>query len=218
MRLVSALTVLAALLAARAGVAQEAREYTINPSTSDIHWLVYKAGTRSRLGHNHVISVAGLTGKVTVVGGDRDESRFELAFPVETLVVDDPALRANLGPDFASVPTADDKAGTRKNMLTDKVLDAERFKTVAVKGAGPAGSVGAQTLKITVDLLGRAVELTVPTTVEVSGEKVVASGEFELTHEVLGMKPFTVMLGALAVAENMKFIYHVEAEAAPARH
>jgi hypothetical protein len=42
-----------------------------------------------------------------------------------------------------------------------------------------------------------------------------ASGEFDLTHTALGMMPFSVMLGALQVADGMKFVYNVRADAAP---
>ena len=217
MRRIPWLAALAALLAGFAAGAQGAREYSIDPAASDIHWLVYKAGTFSKLGHNHVISVAGLTGRAITTGSDLTKASFELSFPVASLVVDDPQLRAGLGPDFASVPTADDKAGTRKNMLTDKVLDGDKFQTITVKGSGPIGGSQGQTLKLTVELLGRSVPLTVPTRVVVNGDTLTASGEFELTHEALGLKPFTVMLGALAVAENMRFVYKVSAKASPAR-
>jgi hypothetical protein len=206
---------LAALPSLFAGLAAaQDRVYTIDPAASDIHWLVYKAGTLSKLGHNHVISVADLTGRVTVPASGVANGSFELSFPVATLVIDDPQLRAGLGPDFASVPTADDKAGTRKNMLTDKVLDGEKFHTISVKGKGLSGAAGAQTIKITVEMLGRSVELIAPAKVALNGDKLTASGDFEVTHAALGMKPFTVMLGALAVAENMKFHYDVTATAA----
>jgi len=209
---------LAGLTAGFAAGAQDARVYSIDPAASEIHWLVYKAGTLSRLGHNHVISVAGLTGKVTVNGAELGKSQFELSFPVASLVVDDPKLRSGLGADFASVPTADDVAGTRKNMLTDKVLDGEKYQTIAVKGSGPSGTAESQTLKLTVELLGRTVDLTVPTKVVVNGERLTATGEFELTHAQLGMKPFTVMLGALQVADGMKFSYKITAASASAKN
>lgn len=195
--------------------ADEARQYSIDAAGSDIHWLVYKAGSLARLGHNHVISVADLAGTATT-SADLSASRFELQFHVQALTVDDPKLRSGLGPDFASVPSADDIAGTRKNMLSDRVLMGEKYQTIKVTGVGPTGPAGAQTLKITVELLGRTVPLTVPTNVETHGDDLTASGEFELTHMALGMMPFTVMLGALQVADNMKFVYRIHATAAPA--
>jgi hypothetical protein len=91
----------------------------------------------------------------------------------------------------------------------------EKYQTIKVTGVGPAGAEGAQTLKITVELLGRSVPLTVPTKVEMHGDELTASGEFEVTHTMLGMMPFTVALGALQVADNMKFVYKIHAVAAP---
>ncbi len=199
--------------------ADEARRYSIDASGSDVHWLVYKAGSLSRLGHNHVISVPDLAGSVTANPTDPSASRFDLQFKVGTLVVDDPKLRSGLGPDFASVPSADDIAGTRKNMLSDRVLMGEKYQTIKVTGMGPAGPAagadGGQTLQITVELLGRSVPLSVPTKIEMHGDDLTASGEFDLTHTALGMMPFTVMLGALQVADNMKFVYRIHAIAAP---
>jgi len=206
--------ILCALSAAPA-FADDARQYSIDASGSDVHWLVYKAGSLARLGHNHVISVPDLAGTVTANPTDLSASRFDLQFKVGTLAVDDPKLRSGLGPDFASVPSADDIAGTRKNMLSDRVLMGDKYQTIKVTGVGPAGPDGGQTLKITVELLGRSVPLTVPTKVEMHGDELTASGEFDLTHTSLGMMPFTVMLGALQVADNMKFVYRIHAVAAP---
>jgi hypothetical protein len=202
------------VLCAAPAAADEARQYTIDAAGSDVHWLVYKAGTLARLGHNHVISVADLSGTATTAT-DPSMSRFELQFHVQALTVDDPKLRSGLGPDFASVPSADDIAGTRKNMLSDRVLMGEKYQTIKVTGVGPSGSAGAQTLEITVELLGRKVPVVVPTKLEIHGDDLTASGEFDLTHAALGMMPFTVALGALQVADNMKFVYRIHATAAP---
>jgi hypothetical protein len=205
------------LLVAGSAAAAEGRQYAIDPVGSDVHWLVYKAGSLARLGHNHVISVAGLTGSVST-GVDPSTSRFELQFPVASLVVDDANLRNALGPDFASVPSADDVAGTRKNMLSERVLMGDHYATIRVTGQGPSGADGAQTLQINVELLGRTVAVTVPTTVQIRGDELTASGEFELTHSALGMTPFSVMLGALQVADKMKFVYRIRATAAPPKN
>ena len=207
--------VILCVLCAAPAAADDARQYTIDAAGSDVHWLVYKAGTLARLGHNHVISVADLTGTATTNAGDPSASRFELEFHVQALTVDDPKLRSGLGPDFSSVPSADDIAGTRKNMLSDRVLMGEKYQTIKVTGVGPSGAADAQTLEITVELLGRKVPLIVPTKLEMHGDDLTASGEFDLTHSALGMMPFTVMLGALQVADNMKFLYRIHATAAP---
>ena len=200
------------LLFCGAGVAQDAgSRYAIDPGVSDLHWLVYKAGTLARLGHNHTVAVGELKGYVTKNDSDLAASRFELEFAVAALVIDDPKLRSTLGEEFASVPTADNIAGTRTNMLSDRVLDGEKHPAIRVVGTGPAGSGAAQTLVVTVEMLGRSIPLTVPTSVTVDGDTITASGEFELNHADLGMQPFSVMLGALAVGEKLSFSYRITA-------
>lgn len=189
------------------------RVYTIDAAASDVHWLVYKAGAFARLGHNHVIAARTLTGSVTLDEGNLSRSSFEIVIPVAELTIDEPILRAGLGADFASVPTVDDIAGTRRNMLSERVLAGDQFSTIRITGMGPEGAANAQTLKLTIELLGRSVELTVPTQVEVAADDVVATGQFELNHADLGMQPFTVMMGALQVGEKLSFSYRVVAHA-----
>jgi hypothetical protein len=206
---------LAGWLAGGVAVAQEGGErYIVDATQSDLHWLVYKAGTLSRLGHNHTIAAGDLGGSVTVSAGTLSASRFELEFSVAKLVVDDPLLRGTLGADFASVPTADDIAGTTKNMLSDRVLDGEKHPGIRIVGTGPMTRDGKQALAVQVALLGRTVDLTVPTEVTIDGDQLRAKGEFELDHADLGLKPFTVMLGALAVGEKLSFSYDVKARRA----
>jgi polyisoprenoid-binding protein YceI len=191
------------------------RAFAIDGAASDFHWLVYKAGAMARFGHNHVIAVPNVRGSVTVGAQDLSASHFEFVIPVADLVIDDPKLRSGLGEEFASVPTAKDIEGTRHNMLTDRVLDGDKFPTIRVSGTGPLGGAGAQTFKVKVELLGRTVDLTVPTKVTVTDDRVEASGEFDLNHADLGMQPFTALMGALSVGEKMSFTYHVIAR--PAR-
>lgn len=208
----ASLVLLAAWLAGGAAVAQETAErYVVDPARSDIHWLVYKAGALARLGHNHTIAVGDLSGSVSVAAADLASSRFELEFAVANLVVDNPMLRATLGEDFASVPTADDVAGTRSNMLSDRVLDGEKYPRIRIVGTGPVTQSGEQALAVTVEMLGRTVDLTVPTEVTIDGDRLHAEGAFELNHADLGMEPFSVMMGALQVGEKLSFTYAVEA-------
>lgn len=195
----------AALAQPRAG-----ERYEIDLAQSDIHWLVYKAGAFARAGHNHVVSVGELTGDV-YVAPVLSESSFEIEIPVASLVVDDPALRAQEGEEFSSVPSPDDIEGTRRNMLGEKVLDAAKYHTLRIEGVGPVGAPGEQELHLTIGLLGRSIEQTVPTDVRLEGDTLYASGQFTMTHEALGMKPFSVFLGALQVADPMDFAYSVTA-------
>jgi polyisoprenoid-binding protein YceI len=203
---------LTALLMTSSLSAQDAGgRYVIDAAQSDVHWLVYKAGALARLGHNHTIEVGDLTGSVAVNAADLSKSQFDLQFMVADLIVDAAELRGTLGDEFASVPSADDIEGTRNNMLSERVLDGEKYPQIRLTGLGPVSAGGKQELAVKVEILGRTVDLKVPTEVTINGEQLRAIGEFELNHADLGMKPFSVMAGALQVGEKLSFSYDVTA-------
>jgi len=202
----------AGFLASGVAAAQDAVErYVVDAAQSDVHWLVSKAGALARLGHNHTIAIGDLTGNVAVSSADMAKSQFDLQFTVARLVVDDPALRGTLGPDFASVPSANDIEGTKKNMLSDRVLDGEKYPQIRIVGTGPVTAGGKQELAVKIEMLGRTIDLKVPTEVTIDGGVLHAKGAFDLNHADLGMKPFTALAGALQVGEKLSFTYDVTA-------
>ena len=184
--------------------------YEFDSDASSVYWRVYKAGTFARFGHNHVVSVPSPRGTI-FVDSDPAKSRFEFEFAVEDLIIDDPELRARYGEAFASVPSAEDIAGTRSNMLGDRVLDAEHFATVRVRGSDLTDFGDGQTIAIEIELLGRRIAATVPIDVHLRDGTIDAAGEFRLSHSDLGMMPFSVMLGALAVGEDLDFSFSIHA-------
>jgi hypothetical protein len=189
--------------------------YDVDPAGSELFWRISKAGLMARFGHNHVISAEQFAGTVWVDADDPTQSRFELEIPVDTLVVDDPELRARFGEEFASVPSEADKEGTRTNMLGDGVLKASMFPVVHVSGRAPAGA-GAQLLPIEIEILGNSFDFEVPGTVTFGDGTLEASGEFGLDHAELGMMPFSALGGALQVGERIEFTYRIRAVEAPA--
>lgn len=204
----------AVLLAVVAGVgpatAQVPGTYTIDPAASEIHWRIYKAGAFARFGHNHVIAIAEPTGTVEVAA-NLAESTFTLQFQVAELSVDDAQLRQRYGEDFASVPSADDIAGTATNMLTEQVLNGAMFPSISVVGTQLSGLGPDQTIELSIAMLGRTVALSVPVDVSFDGATVRARAAFRLQHEDLGMEPFSVMMGALQVAPEIDFTIDVRA-------
>jgi len=191
-------------------IAQSPGTYTIDPSGSEIHWRIYKAGAFARFGHNHVIAIAEPTGTVEVAANSAD-SRFEFSFDVADLSIDDPVLRARYGEDFSSEPSAEDIAGTRTNMLTEQVLNGDVFPSISVSGTRLSGVGADRTIDLTIELLGRTVTLTVPVDVAFDADSVHATSQFRLMHEELGMTPFSVMMGALQVAPEIDFTVDIRA-------
>ncbi len=190
--------------------------YQVDAESSDIRLLTYRAGVLSQLGHSHIISVGQLTGRIYVYV-DLKQSSFELEIPVRELIIDNPLLRREEGDEFSTVPTDRDIVRTRRNMLGKRVLNAKEYPIVKLTGTGPRSDGLGFELGLSIELLGRVVELSVPTTVHLEGEILEATGAFRLTHSDLGLRPFAAMLGALRVADQMDLKYRVRAKRTPAK-
>lgn len=191
-------------------VDDDSQIYMIDAAESEVYWRVYRAGPLARLGHNHVISLTQFEGSVTV-GSDVADAVWELSFPVDALVIDDPELRARYGEDFESVPREQDKEGTKENMLTDSLLDGANFPEIRLEGSGVVGPLDAASLPVSIHMLGRTIEQTFPASISITADSVIVQGEYRLTHADLGLEPFSLLGGAMAVGAEIDFTYRLRA-------
>jgi len=154
-----------------------------------------------------------LTGQIHVAA-ERQESSFELLIDVTKLTVDAAALRQRYGDAFASIPSEEDIAGTRRNMLGPTLLDATAYPYVRVAGRlGPwVGDGNAAEIEIAIkNTLARR---TVPIDLRMDDRTLTVSGALTLDHSELGLTPFSVLLGALRVAETMEIRFSLTARRA----
>jgi len=187
-----------------------AREYAVVAEESLLQILVYRGGAMARLGHNHVIASHQLSGSV-FVADDPLQSRFDINVPVNELTIDEPAMREMAGTDFPPGVPQGARDGTRKNMLSEALLDGEKYpvirlRTTDVAAAGEGFDVG---VEITIKDQVRSVR--VPVTLERKEGALVARGEFPLKQSELGFKPFSVAMGTLVVLDEMRIHFEVVA-------
>jgi len=194
--------------------------YTIDSAQSELRLLVYRAGPMARLGHNHVILNRAIGGWVDAAARPESAS-FSLYLPVADFVVDDARARSEEGQDFSAEVPEEAKSGTRHNMLGTALLDAERFPVITLTSAGikrapEAPESGNLVASLTVGVAGHESTLVVPFVVEISSDRISAAGSVVLRQSELGLTPFSVMLGALQVQDEItvKFKF-VAAAAAP---
>jgi hypothetical protein len=178
--------------------------YRIDAQRSLVLILIYRDGRMAALGHNHVIAVRELSGDI-VLAADVTQSSWQLDFPVAALSVDEPQLRAAQGADFQSAVDQVAIAGTRDHMLGPALLDAASFPTIHLQSLqlqphSDAARSDGEDLLMTIRILVRdhSAELQLPVSLQRSGDELVASGEFDLTHAQLGLTPYSVALGALS--------------------
>jgi hypothetical protein len=190
---------------------QGATVYEVNPQASSVHILVFRGGTLSRFGHNHVMSVRGLHGRMwshpTLA-----KSGFDFAFPVNQLIVDDPAARRAAGGDFPPEIPEKDREGTRKNMLRAEVLNADQFPEISLKSVSVSGSAQKPTVIARITIRGTSHDVTLSPTVTIDKTRMSATGEFDVLQSEFGIKPFTAALGALAVQDRLHVKFSVIGE------
>jgi len=192
-------------------VSAEPDTYRVDAETADIRILVRPAGALARMGHSHVIAVAELEGTIFVYPDDQP-SHFDLLIPVQALIVDDPVLRQEEGGKFSKKLSTRGVAGTRKNMLGKRVLNAKEYPEIKLTGTVHSDDGTKLLLDLSIELLGRVVEMQIPTTLGLDGDTLEVSGTFQLSHDALGMRPFSTALGTLGVADVMDVKYHIRAQ------
>lgn len=185
--------------------------YAVDPTQSQVLIHVYREGTLARLGHNHVIRVGDLTG-LAQLAGDLTRSRADLAFSAAALEVDLPADRAAGGPDFANTPSKADVEGTRANMLGPKVLDATHHPHIGIEAHLLAREGDRLRLRLRITLRGVAHGYEAEARLRhTGGGEIELSGTLTVAQSDFGIRPFSVLAGAIKVRDRVEIGYRIHA-------
>jgi hypothetical protein len=186
--------------------------HRVDSANSWARVYVYRAGAMARLGHNHIVLTRDIGGELWMSAEPADAA-FHLALPVESLIVDPPELRAEAGEDFASQPSQEDISGTRRNMLGEQVLDAARYPTIEIWSERIRRSGDGLSADIVVAARGELNRVTVPVTIEEArSDMLIASGKFTLRQSDVGLAPFSILMGAVAVRDELEIEYSITVE------
>lgn len=187
----------------QAATPPQAEPYRIREDLSDVRFLVYRAGPLARLGHNHVIQARRLQGQVWLAPEFRD-STMRLVLPVAGFVVDNAEARHEEGADFSTEPDEDAIAGTRRNMLGEKVLDAGRYPEIVITSTSITGPEWQPDIGLRIRLHGVERELSVPVALDRQKNRLIATAAFTIRQSDFGITPLAVLGGGLQVADAVR--------------
>ena len=170
--------------------------------------LVYRGGAMARLGHNHVIASHQLAGIVSVTD-DPTQTRFDIGIPVNELTIDEPAMRELAGADFPPGVPQSARDGTRKNLLSEALLDGEKYPEIRLRATDVVAAGEGFDVGVEITIKDQVRNVRVPVTVERKDGALTARGEFPLKQSELGLKPFSVAMGALVVLDEMRIHFEV---------
>jgi hypothetical protein len=185
-----------------------ATRYDVVGKESLVRILAHRGGTLSGVGHNHVIASHDVHGTV-YLHDDPAKSGFDLVIPVGLLEVDEPELRNEEGPDYAATVPDNAKAGTRKNMLGPALLDSEHFPGIELSSVEVSGTPEALQALTRIKVKDQAHEFMVPIAVKRDGDRVTGTGELDVKQSELGLKPFSILGGALQVQDQLKIRFTI---------
>ena len=187
--------------------------YVLDPADSRLLFYTYRGGKLAQFGHNHVVLARGVAADIAF-NPALTGSRFRLRVPLAQLEVDDPQLRAAAGPDFDTKPSAEDVAATKTNMLGERGLDAAKYPSVSVSGRVTEADGANVKLTLALNIHGIKQSQSVPTTVSLAGGQMRIRGALKLNQTDYGITPFSVMLGALTVLDEVAVEFDLAARPA----
>jgi polyisoprenoid-binding protein YceI len=193
-----------------AAVPAGAREYAVVAEESLLQILVYRGGAMARLGHNHVIASRHLAGTVFVTE-DTTQTRFDIEIPVNELTIDEPAMREQAGADFPPGVPQSARDGTRKNLLSEALLDGEKYPVIRLRATEVVAAGDSYVAVVAITIKDQLRSVRVPVTLDRKPGALVARGEFPLKQSELGFKPFSVAMGTLVVLDEMRILFEIVA-------
>jgi len=144
-----------------------------------------------------------------LLSADVQQGRADLYVPLDTMTVDEPALRAQA--DFQTQPSLVDIENTRRNML-DKTLESTRYP-FAVLHLTPRPGQLLPNISVNADitLRGNTRTQVVPVDIEASAGLLRISGQFGLHQSEYGIAPYSVLGGALQVQDRIDIRFELYA-------
>jgi hypothetical protein len=164
---------------------------------------VRRTGSLARLGHDHVVASYAVQGYAAPQEGLAD-----LYVPLDRLIVDEPALRAEAG--FDTEPSEADIAGTRRNMLA-RVLEVERYPFALVAVRGVAAGADDPAVNVAITLHGITHTTRIPVRIENAIDEIIVSGRVVLAQTDFGIAPLSILGGAIQVEDEVNLRFRIRA-------
>jgi polyisoprenoid-binding protein YceI len=189
-------------LGARMVAAEEpstARAFNIDPASSSLTIQVFRNGVLALLAHDHILTADGIAGRVLYDAASVQRSSLQLSVPVASLIVDDPEHRKRAGLD--GTISQSDISSIRDIIMSADYLDEPIFPRVVATAVKVNGELPVLSVGLSVRIKQSEKVYTVPVRVTPDGDTLRASGELYLAHSDFGMKPYTSLLGLIAVQD-----------------
>ncbi len=165
--------------------------HSIGPENGRLTISTYKAGMGAKVGHDLVLEARRWSGTVQANADDPSSCSVQVAIDARSFEV----IQASGG---VKALSDKDSADIRKNM-DDKVLQTSKFPEITFRSTQVTPDAIAGDLTI----VGNTRPVTLDLTVLNGGSGTTLTGRTTVTQSEFGIKPFSAMMGALKVKDDV---------------
>jgi len=185
------------------------RTFNIDPQTSSVTLRVFRAGMFSVLAHDHVLVASGIAGRLTLDEQDPRRCALQLSVPVASLEIDNPEHRKR--EKFTTELSKKDIEQIRTIVMSSTYLDEPNYPRVTITAVEVAGALPTLSVGLNVRIKQVDKVYRVPAQISVEGDTLRATGELFLLQSDFGMKPYSALLGAIAVQDPVQIRFELVA-------
>jgi hypothetical protein len=190
-----------------AGAQAEPITYRLDSDASRVTVRVFKEESAlSDLAHDHIILATGWAGSATLdvtEGNVVSSCEVKVVVPVAGLAPDLPDQRRKEGMEV--MLTESQQAQVKEHMLADNQLDEKHHAQIRFAAQRCSGTLASLRVEGQLTLQGRSVTVVLPLEATISDGNLKATGEFQVTHQELGLKPYSAFMGTLKNQQKLVF-------------
>jgi polyisoprenoid-binding protein YceI len=188
----------------RVGADEVVREFRVDAAASQVTVRVGRAGAFGFAGHDHEVAVPKVDGTIVFDSADATHSTITLKFDVTAMKV------TGRGEPAADVPEV------QRVMLSDRVLDAQRYPTIAFTSRRiviVTQAVDRLALRVDGDLTLHGVTrpITMPVEVRLTGDQLAATANATVRQTDFGIRPVTAGAGTVRVKDELEVAFRIVA-------
>lgn len=181
--------------------------YEVNREKTELYALAYRGGTAGAFAHDHVIEATQYTAQVTWDESNPAQCALHFEMPVAGLSPDRDKKREEVNLPKSLSEKA--KAEILANILSKKQLWLEGFSNIVFTSTNIPATEGVMEMSGTLTIRGVTKPVTVPTTVIRDGKQLTIQSKFKILQSDYGYAPYSAMLGALKVKDQVDIIANV---------
>jgi polyisoprenoid-binding protein YceI len=181
--------------------AQATEQLVLDPASTNIVVHVGRSGVFGFAGHDHEISAPGVDGQISLDRADLSRSTIVTVFDATKLRV------------TGRGEPADDVAEVQRVMLSDRVLDVEKYPKITFRSGKISVTQKADRLTLRVDgeltLHGVTRPLSVPVDATLTSSGLTATGRVMVRQTDFGIHPVSAGAGTVKVKDEVEVVFSI---------